>query len=137
MTQLLNLGDCVILQQQDLQSLFTALQQFGYELVGLTIREGAIVYDTLRSVEDLPTGWTDEQAGGAYRLKRRNDQALLCCRSAFLEEILVSATNSTVASREPTLMAGARLDLETMLGTSQAQSQDIDIAKHSSLSHFA
>jgi ferredoxin len=76
MTQLITLGDRVVLQQQDLQTLFAVLQQAGYELVGPTIRDGAIVYDTLSSLEDLPIGWTDEQAGGTYRLKRREDQAL-------------------------------------------------------------
>jgi ferredoxin len=34
------------------------------------------VYDTVASTADLPIGWTDEQAGGVYRLKKRNDEAL-------------------------------------------------------------
>jgi ferredoxin len=52
------------------------LKKRGYRLVGPTVREGAIVYDDLSSVADLPEGWTDEQDGGTYRLKRRGDQAL-------------------------------------------------------------
>jgi sulfhydrogenase subunit beta (sulfur reductase) len=48
----------------------------GYDVVGPTVREGAIVYDHLTSTEDLPSGWTDEQTGGSYRLKRREDHAL-------------------------------------------------------------
>jgi ferredoxin len=39
------------------------------------IAQGAIVYDDLRRVEQLPQGWTDEQSGGKYRLKRRDDEA--------------------------------------------------------------
>jgi sulfhydrogenase subunit beta (sulfur reductase) len=66
----------LILQREHLSHLFEALQRQGYELVGPTIREGAIIYDTLTSVSDLPIGWTDEQDGGTYRLKRRKDQAL-------------------------------------------------------------
>uniref|UniRef100_B8HJR4 4Fe-4S ferredoxin, iron-sulfur binding n=1 Tax=Cyanothece sp. (strain PCC 7425 / ATCC 29141) TaxID=395961 RepID=B8HJR4_CYAP4 len=66
----------VLIDREDFQQLFDVLQQQGYELVGPTIRESAIVYDTLSSVADLPIGWTDEQEGGAYRLKRRQDQAL-------------------------------------------------------------
>jgi sulfhydrogenase subunit beta (sulfur reductase) len=66
----------VILQREDFHLLFDVLQQQGYQLVGPTVSEGAIVYDTLTAVEDLPIGWTDEQDGGTYRLKRRNDQAL-------------------------------------------------------------
>jgi sulfhydrogenase subunit beta (sulfur reductase) len=66
----------LILQREHLPYLFEALQQQGYELVGPTMREGAIIYDTLASVNDLPIGWTDEQDGGTYRLKRRQDHAV-------------------------------------------------------------
>ncbi|HJS57827.1 MAG TPA: 4Fe-4S dicluster domain-containing protein [Vicinamibacteria bacterium] len=47
----------------------------GYEVVGPTVRDGAIVYDRLASLSDLPVGLTDEQAGGRYRLSRREDGA--------------------------------------------------------------
>ena len=46
------------------------------QLVGPTVRDGAIVYDELRGAQDLPIGWTDEQAPGHYRLRRRDDEAL-------------------------------------------------------------
>ena len=36
----------------------------------------SIVYDDITTPQDLPVGWTDEQAAGKYRLKRREDQAL-------------------------------------------------------------
>jgi ferredoxin len=45
-------------------------------VLGPTIRSEAIVYDEISSVDDLPAGWTDEQDGGTYRLKRRDDNAL-------------------------------------------------------------
>lgn len=45
----------------------------GYAVVGPTIRQEAIVYDRIRSVDDLPSGWTDRQEAGTYRLERRND----------------------------------------------------------------
>ena len=48
----------------------------GYTIVGPTVRDQAIVYDELRSSADLPIGWTDEQDGGHYRLRRRDDEAL-------------------------------------------------------------
>jgi sulfhydrogenase subunit beta (sulfur reductase) len=59
-----------------LQQLFDALTRRGYLIVGPTVRDGAIVYDQLDSVADLPVGWTDEQDGGSYRLKKRDDEAL-------------------------------------------------------------
>ena len=65
-----------ILAASELGKLIEALVRKGYAVVGPTVRDGAIVYDQLESVEDLPAGWTDEQAPGHYRLKRREDEAL-------------------------------------------------------------
>ena len=56
---------------------FAGLQRRGYEVVGPTVRDGAIVYDTLSGIEELPAGWTDTQAPGQYRLERRPDGALI------------------------------------------------------------
>ncbi len=53
-----------------------ALQGKGYRLVGPTIRDGAVVYDEIERLADLPAGWKDAQAPGRYRLERRNDEAL-------------------------------------------------------------
>ena len=65
-----------VLEASQLQRLMEALVCKGYEVIGPTVRDGAIVYDNVGSVEDLPVGWTDEQEPGRYRLKRRHDQAL-------------------------------------------------------------
>jgi sulfhydrogenase subunit beta (sulfur reductase) len=65
-----------IIETEDLTELFKVLQSRGYELIGPTIRDGAIVFDTLHSTGDLPKGWTDEQGAASYSLKRRNDDAL-------------------------------------------------------------
>lgn len=64
-----------ILGADQLGKLIEALVRKGYEVIGPQLRNGAIVYDTVDSVEDLPTGWTDEQEPGRYRLKRRADDA--------------------------------------------------------------
>lgn len=61
---------------EELQLLIDALRSDGYEVVGPTIQQEAIVYDRINSVGDLPRGWTDEQEPGRYRLKRRGDEAL-------------------------------------------------------------
>src|SRR5215831_21177632 len=63
------------LERAHLQRLFDALIRRGYQIVGPTVRDRTIVYERLNSVADLPIGWTDEQEGGTYRLKRRNDEA--------------------------------------------------------------
>jgi formate hydrogenlyase subunit 6/NADH:ubiquinone oxidoreductase subunit I len=64
------------LERAHLQQLFDALTRRGYQIVGPTVRDHAIVYEQLNSVADLPMGWTDEQDGGRYRLKKRDDEAL-------------------------------------------------------------
>jgi sulfhydrogenase subunit beta (sulfur reductase) len=66
----------VIILAEHMQHLFDALTQRGYRIVGPTVRDGAIVYDDLTAVDDLPRGWTDEQDGGTYRLVKRADDAL-------------------------------------------------------------
>jgi sulfhydrogenase subunit beta (sulfur reductase) len=67
--------DQAILESQHFQALIDVLLKRGYEVLGPTIREQAIVYDKVRSIADLPIGYTDEQDGGVYRLKKRADQA--------------------------------------------------------------
>jgi len=69
-------NDRFVLQRQDFPELFAALTAHGYTIVGPTICEGAIVFSELRSVQDLPIGWTDFQDRGTYRLVRRDDEAL-------------------------------------------------------------
>jgi formate hydrogenlyase subunit 6/NADH:ubiquinone oxidoreductase subunit I len=59
-----------------LQDLFDALVRRRYEILGPTVRDGAIVYDRVTSPADLPAGWTDKQDGGHYRLEKRGDRAL-------------------------------------------------------------
>jgi hypothetical protein len=57
------------------QFLLNALRQRGYTCIGPTIRDEAIVYEEIQSEQDLPIGYADEQEGGTYRLKKRNDEA--------------------------------------------------------------
>jgi ferredoxin len=72
----LQVGDNVVLERQHLQQLLSVLTKRGYRIVGPTVRDRAIILDELGSVADLPAGWTDEQDGGTYRLKKRADEAL-------------------------------------------------------------
>ncbi|HTP96654.1 MAG TPA: 4Fe-4S dicluster domain-containing protein [Burkholderiales bacterium] len=65
-----------LVERADLQRLLDALTTAGYSVVGPTVRDAAIVYDLIRSVEELPAGWTDRQEAGRYRLERRDDKAL-------------------------------------------------------------
>jgi len=65
----------VILEVAALRELFEAIKREGFATVGPTVRDQAIVYEEIESPEELPIGWTEEQDGGSYRLKRREDEA--------------------------------------------------------------
>lgn len=64
------------LNRGDFPALLDTLAAHGYAVVGPTVRDGAIVLDTIARVEDLPVGWGDLQEAGTYRLRRRDDDAL-------------------------------------------------------------
>jgi sulfhydrogenase subunit beta (sulfur reductase) len=69
------IGDRLRIDLEGLDRLLAALGAAGYTVVGPTVRDGAIVYDELRSAADLPVGWTDRQEAATYRLERRADEA--------------------------------------------------------------
>ncbi|MDI6784238.1 MAG: 4Fe-4S dicluster domain-containing protein [bacterium] len=65
-------GEKYIVDRVQLPQLFTALHQRGYELIGPSRNQNAIVYTSIESIDDLPTGWTDAQEAGAYRLTKQD-----------------------------------------------------------------
>ena len=65
-----------LLERERFDDLLQALARRGYRLLGPTVRDGAILYDELESAADLPEGWTDEQEGGTYRVRPREDRGL-------------------------------------------------------------
>lgn len=64
------------LDQSGLDALLGVLRGAGYRVIGPTVSQEAIVYDEIRSIADLPRGWTDVQEPGKYRLQRRTDDSL-------------------------------------------------------------
>ena len=68
-------GRCVI-QAGNLEHILIVLRQQGFRTVGPTVRDGAIVYDHIASLADLPVGMIDHQSAGAYRLQQRADDAM-------------------------------------------------------------
>lgn len=59
-----------------LQALLEALGARGYTVIAPTVRDGAILYDEVDAIDDLPAGVTDVQDPGSYRLSKRDDAAL-------------------------------------------------------------
>jgi len=64
-----------VIERDVLQSVIGGLANRGYRVIGPTVRDGAIVYDTLAQLDDLPVGWTDRQDAGRCRIERRGDRA--------------------------------------------------------------
>jgi ferredoxin len=69
----LPVGSFVRIEKPELQAIINKLQQLGYRTVGPRVSEGAIIYDDLTSVEELPVGYLDEQDGGKYRLRQTGE----------------------------------------------------------------
>jgi sulfhydrogenase subunit beta (sulfur reductase) len=68
--------DRAVLSREGLEALLGVLREDGYGLIGPTVRDGAIVYDAIETLADLPEGFTEVQERGRYRLERRSDRAL-------------------------------------------------------------
>jgi sulfhydrogenase subunit beta (sulfur reductase) len=66
----------VVLDKGGLDGLLQAIRAKGFRVIGPRSEDGAIIYDDIEGVGDLPVGIGDEQKGGHYRLKPRGDQAL-------------------------------------------------------------
>lgn len=58
-----------------LERLVERLRSEGYEVLGPVVRDGAIVIEPIESVEQLPDGIGDDQDGGHYRLRQRDDHS--------------------------------------------------------------
>jgi ferredoxin len=63
------------IDQTGLAQLLDAIASRGYALTGPTVREGGIVFDAIRGIEDLPKGIGDDQGPASYRLRTRDDGA--------------------------------------------------------------
>jgi sulfhydrogenase subunit beta (sulfur reductase) len=72
----LNVHDEVILETSNFQGLLDALRRNGYQTVGPKIRDGAVIYDEVKCISDLPVGWQDVQDGGFYRLTQSGTETL-------------------------------------------------------------
>ncbi|WP_197169267.1 4Fe-4S dicluster domain-containing protein [Novipirellula galeiformis] len=63
------------LPRQELQRLIDVLQQRGYQVIGPTKRDTAIVYEPIDQAAQLPAGWTDDQSPATYRIREtKNDR---------------------------------------------------------------
>jgi len=69
-------AEALVLDLAGLATLLERLRASGHDLVGPTLRDGAIILDEIQDLADLPAGWRDEQEAGRYRLVRREDEAL-------------------------------------------------------------
>ncbi len=61
-------GTALVLPKERFKELIDQLQTQGYQVIGPVLRDGAIVYDDLHSVNQIPRGWVDHQDPGQYRL---------------------------------------------------------------------
>ena len=66
----------LVFDRAGLDQLVDALIADGYQVIGPTVRDSAIVLDELASASELPAGWGVDTSPGHYRLRRREDAAV-------------------------------------------------------------
>jgi ferredoxin len=64
------------LSQERFERLLALLIERGHQLIGPTVRDGAIVYDTIGGVGDLPRGVREIQGPGEYGIEQTGDDRL-------------------------------------------------------------
>ena len=72
-TRTVALGEWFSFDTSGLQELIDVLRQAGYRTIGPRVADGAIIYDDVESMAQLPLGIIDEQDGGRYRLSSTPD----------------------------------------------------------------
>ena len=65
-----------VFEANRLENLIQALARHGYEVLGPTVRDGAIVLDKIDSADELPVGWTAEVAPAHYHLTWLEEPAI-------------------------------------------------------------
>ncbi len=66
----IDFSSSLVLTHDGLQGLIDVLQGAGYTVIGPRVAANGIVLDEIERIADLPAGWSDDQEGGRYRLRR-------------------------------------------------------------------
>lgn len=69
----------VILPKSALQQVLDHLSESGFQLIGPTVRDGAVILDVIRKISDLPMGWALEEKAGSSRLLRTHSTEYFAC----------------------------------------------------------
>ncbi|HXH86331.1 MAG TPA: 4Fe-4S dicluster domain-containing protein, partial [Nitrospira sp.] len=111
--------DSALLPKSLFQRLLDTLEAGGYRIVGPAVRDGAVMWDTIRQVADLPIGWRDVQEPGRYRLEQtgvtrifdvvHGPQSLKPFTFASREQLLVIEKKNGRVSAQPTLPKSERV----------------------------
>lgn len=76
MAQGRGIGTPALIDVAGLGAMLTRLRSDGYRVIGPVVRDGAVVYDDVTSIDDLPGGVADEQDAAHYRLTMAPARAL-------------------------------------------------------------
>lgn len=60
----------------DLRKLFLYFEQHSIQNIGPVVREGVIMLDTLTTLDDLPSGYSEVLGKGSYRLSKNDSEGL-------------------------------------------------------------
>ncbi len=74
-----NVNTVYVLTADRFQDLLDSLAGKGYSNLGPTIKAGAVIYDSITKVNDLPVGWVDRLDAGTYRLAKSSKKTFFGC----------------------------------------------------------
>ena len=60
----------------DLNTLIQSLAHHGFTVIGPRVKDGAIILDEVRSADELPIGWRDEQEAGTYTVHKNGSSSV-------------------------------------------------------------
>ena len=70
-------GDAVRRSAEGLHDLIGTLRDMGYDVMGPTVRDGAIVRGRFGGAHELPVGWRDEKSPRRYGIHSADDELAL------------------------------------------------------------
>ena len=115
-------GDAVRRYAEGLHDLIGTLRDVGFDVMGPTLPDGAVVPGRLGGAPNLPVGWRDEQSPGRYGFHWANDELALvhAYQPPDLPAIVVPpragiGTGATEAPRSPLLHQDEADERETIL----------------------
>ena len=99
---------CHSLRNLPCSAVLDNLNDSGFQLIGPTVRDGAVILDAIRNISELPVGWALEQKAGSSHLLRTHSTDYFGCTVGphSWKRFLISAAFRSADRASATATAG-------------------------------